>query len=101
MREQGEEGGDWLQETRETSGRPWERFYLVTAGVTRLGTFVKTHQIVHLTLVSCAVHKLHTSRAEPPKRPESMTKNKSSTAVTTVGKWDFSFILPEEPSKLR
>ena len=61
-------------------------FYLVTAGVTRPYTFVKTHQIVHLTLVSCIVRKLHTSRAEPPKRPESMTKNKSSAAVTTVGK---------------
>lgn len=85
VREQGEEGGDWLQETQGPPGT-MGTFYLVTAGVTRLCTFVKTHQIVHLTLVSCAVHKLHTSRAEPPKALESMTKNKSSTAVTTVGK---------------
>ena len=42
-------------------------FCLVIAVLTRLYTFAETHQIVHLKLVKCVVHKLHAGKAAPPK----------------------------------
>lgn len=62
-------GGGWLQKGIRELIKVTEMYYIMsTVAVTWLYTFVKTHQIVHLKLVSFIVCKLYLNRTDYKKK---------------------------------